>query len=49
MFHVMRLHYPPQSEHIYEVIEVVIFNSQRKCLKIHAYIQDIIENIKFDQ
>lgn len=49
IFHVMRLHYPPQSEHIYEVIEVVIFNSQRKCLKRHAYVQDVIENIKFDQ
>jgi len=48
IFHVMRIRYPPQSEHIYEAIEIVIFNSQRKCLKRYPYMQDI-ENIKFDQ
>lgn len=49
IFHVMGIHYPPQSEHIYETIEIVIFKSQRKCLKKFAYIQDIIENVKVDQ
>jgi len=33
IFHVMRIKYPPQSEHVYEAIEVVIFKSQRKSLK----------------
>lgn len=49
IFHVMRIKYSPQSEHIYKAIEVVIFNSRRKCLKNYPHIQDIIENIKFDQ
>lgn len=46
----MRIRYPPQSEHIYEAIEIVIvFNSQRKCIKRCFYNQDIIQNIKFDE
>lgn len=49
IFHVMCICYPPQSEHIYEVIETVIFNSQRKSLKKYPCIQDIVQNIKFDE
>lgn len=48
LFHVMGICYPLQSEHIYETIEIVIFNSQRKSLKRSPYIQDI-QNIKIDQ
>lgn len=49
IFHVIRIHYPPQSEHIYEAIEVILFNSERQSLKKCPYIQDIITNIKFDE
>lgn len=47
IFHVLCVQYPPQSEHIYEVIEIVLFNSERKSLKKCLSIQDVISNIKF--
>jgi hypothetical protein len=45
MLHVMRIRYPSQNEHIYEVIEIVIFkekiSSQRKGIPIFKILFNI--------
>lgn len=45
-FHALNICYPPQSEHLYELIEVVIWKINRTDLKNIPYIQDVISYLK---
>lgn len=46
LFFALNINYPSQAEHIYELLEVGIFKSQRKDLKYIHHFEDILsENI----
>lgn len=42
VFFALNICYPPQCEHIYEIIEIDIFKSKRKNLKYMHHYQDIL-------
>lgn len=42
LFITLKVCYPPSSEHIYELIEVGIFKSERETLKNMQYYADIL-------